>query len=107
MRPAKTSSVGISDELSALEGTGNTTPHSQLRQLILGSFRLLSLTIFPQALSDRLALPTYAQAMGFESFIPRAKRILVALSASVQLNARTSQGHSTLLWLSRPARWDL
>lgn len=61
---------------------GTITPHSQLRQFILGSLVVLSLTRRPllnisdgpikeisdfkgsdtyQALSDRLALPTYAQ----------------------------------------------
>jgi len=42
--------------------TGLRTPHSQLRQVSLGLFVVLSLTSLPQALSERFAEPTYAQA---------------------------------------------
>lgn len=40
---------------------GMTTPHSQFRQFNLICFVLLFFERFPQALSERLALPTYAQ----------------------------------------------
>ncbi len=42
--------------------TGMRTPHSQFRHVSLGPFVVLSLTSLPQALSERFAEPTYAQA---------------------------------------------
>lgn len=41
----------------AARGNGITTPHSQLRQLSLGSLDVRSLTSLPQALSEQLAEP--------------------------------------------------
>lgn len=42
---------------------GTRTPHSQFRQFSRGCFVSRSLTSLPHALSERLALPTYAQPL--------------------------------------------
>lgn len=47
--------------LDTLRRAGRTTPHSQLRQLSLGSFVARSLKSLPHALSEQLADPMYAQ----------------------------------------------
>ena len=46
---------------------GISTPHSQLRQLSLGSLVARSLTSLPHALSEQFAEPTYAQDLNGSS----------------------------------------
>ena len=48
--------------------TGRTTPHSQFRQLSLGSLLPLTETSLPQALSEQLADPMYTHAGPGEVF---------------------------------------
>ncbi len=76
--PLNTSSLSSGDVFSAAllpwvaapERTGTTTPHSQLLQVSLGIFVLVSLVNLPHALSERFAEPTYAQALATEDCSP-------------------------------------
>ena len=52
----------VTPSLTSASCTGTRTPLSQLRQVSFGLLVVLSLTNLPQALSERFAEPTYAQA---------------------------------------------
>ena len=52
-----------------LRRAGTSTPHSQLRQLSLGSFVTRSLTSLPHALSEQFADPTYAHDLDGSSSV--------------------------------------
>lgn len=70
-------------------GTGTMTPHSQLRQLSFGDLVARSLINLPQALSEQLAEPMYAQGEDADAGEPavlvyalRTKRICESQSVS-------------------------
>jgi len=83
-----------SDLAGAKSRRGMTTPHSQFRQFNFGTFVLLSFIRRPQALSDKLALPTYAHPVS-------RPPVLLRSAGAVKINLLCINSPARLLMQSR------